>query len=59
MSGIGWEETLPVELWMDPETGQVTAVVALPRDRWLKALELGLDRERGLRSVSGKPQRGE
>ena len=43
MSGIGWEETLPVELWMDRETGQVTAT--LPRDRWLKALELGLDRE--------------
>ena len=45
MSGIGWEETLPVELWMDRETGQVTAVATLPRDRWLKALELGLDRE--------------
>ena len=45
MSRSGWEETLPVELWMDRETGQVTAVATLPRDRWLKALELGLDRE--------------
>ena len=45
MSGIGWEETLPVELQMDRETGQVTAVATLSRDRWLKALELGLDRE--------------
>ena len=45
MSVIGWEETLPVELWMDRETGEVTAVAALPRYLWLQALDLGLDRE--------------
>jgi len=45
MSGIGWEETLPVELWMDRETGEVSAVATLPRYLWLKALDLGLDRE--------------
>lgn len=45
MSGIRWEETLPVELWMDRETGEVSAVATLPRYLWVKALDLGLDRE--------------
>ena len=37
--------TVPVELLTDRETGRVTAVMTLPPDRWLKALDLGLDRE--------------
>ena len=45
MSAGEWGATLPVELRMDPETGQVSAVATLPPDLWRKALDLGLDSE--------------
>ena len=51
MSAREWGATLPVELRMDPETGQVSAVATLPPDLWRKALDLGLDSEPSALSV--------
>lgn len=51
MSAPKWSEDLPVDLWMDRETGLVTAVAALPGDLERRALGLSLENQRSALAV--------